>query len=161
MASGFLKRGMNYLGLIDDEDGAPMPMDHPDSSLVSDGWSEEEGPSPAMRADTVQPHALEPTSTVSLLTPGRMRTSAELSPHVYTVAPTEFADARQIADHVMAGQPVVINLQTASRELKRRMIDFCSGVTYSLGGGMERIAGNIFLIMPSDVELSADERKWA
>ena len=114
-----------------------------------------------MAVKTVQPAAFEPSSTVSLLTPGQMRASAELSPHVYTIAPTEFADAREVADRVMAGQPVILNLQTTNRELKRRMIDFCSGVTYSLGGGMERIAGNILLITPSDVELSADERMWA
>jgi cell division inhibitor SepF len=59
--------------------------------------------------------------------------STELSPHVQAVAPTEFSDARLIADSVMASQPVIVNLQTASRELKRRMIDFCSGVTYAIG----------------------------
>jgi cell division inhibitor SepF len=73
----------------------------------------------------------------------------------------EFGDARQIADSVMTGQPVIVNLQAATRELKRRMIDFCSGVTYALGGSMERIANNVFLITPSDVELSADERRRA
>ncbi len=64
----------------------------------------------------------------------------------YAVTPTGFADAKQIADGIMAGQPVIVNLQTANRELKRRIIDFCSGVVCGLGGGMERIASNVFLI---------------
>ena len=152
MASGFLKRGMNYLGLTDDgydEDEVSIPEEHLDS--------------PPNLVRTVYPHeqcTLSPT--VSPTIPRIMRaTSTELSPHVRAVAPTEFADARQIADSVMASQPVIVNLETASRELKRRMIDFCSGVTYALGGGMERIANNVLLITPSDVELSADERQRA
>ena len=151
MASGFLKRGMNYLGLTDDgydEDEVSIPEEHLDS--------------PPKSVRTVYPVERERSPTVSLITPRIMRaTSTELSPHVRAVAPTEFADARQIADSVMASQPVIVNLETASRELKRRMIDFCSGVTYALGGGMERIANNVLLITPSDVELSADERQRA
>ena len=160
MASGILRRALDYLGLVDD-DRAFTPADDPGSPLVSDEGSGEEGPLPTMSVQTVQPAAFDPSATVSLFTPRRMRATAELSPDVYTVAPIEFADAREVADRVMAGQPVILNLQTTNRELKRRMIDFCSGVTYSLGGDMERIAANIFLMTPSDLELSADERQWA
>jgi cell division inhibitor SepF len=161
MASGFLKRGVSYLGLIDDgydEDGVPIPEENLESPLTSYELSDEEGLLPTRSVQTVNPVKREGNSTVSLITPLMMRAkSTELSPHVQTVAPNEFADARQIADGVMASRPVIVNLQTASRELKRRMIDFCSGVTYALGGGMERIANSVFLITPSDVERSADE----
>jgi len=178
MASGFLKRGMSYFGLIDEgyeEDDLPLPDAHPESPLaVEDPWDQDRtssvtlvetvdpvGPvGPVDAADPVDPVDRDRSSTVSLFTPRVKRVkSAELSPQVHSVAPEEFADARFIADSVMAGQPVIVNLQTASRELKRRMIDFCSGVTYGLGGGMERVAANVFLITPSDVELSAEERK--
>jgi len=159
MAGGFLKRGMNYLRLIDDgyeEYGAPRPEEHLDSPVTSRELL------PTRLVQPVDPVEREQSSTVTLITPRMMRArSTELNPHIHSVAPTEFADARQIADSVMASQPVIVNLQTASHELKRRMIDFCSGVTYALGGGMERVANNVFLITPSDVELSADERQRA
>jgi cell division inhibitor SepF len=159
MASGFLKRGMNYLGLIDDgydEYGVPRPEDHLDPPLTPRELL------PTRLVQPVDPVEREQSSTVTPITPRMMRArSTELNPHIYSVAPTEFADARQIADSVMASSPVIVNLQTASRELKRRMIDFCSGVTYALGGGMERVVNNVFLITPSDVELSADERQRA
>jgi cell division inhibitor SepF len=151
---------MSYLGLIDDEYGGPTPEEHLDSPLTSEELGYEEELQPTRLVQTVNPVEREQSSTVSLITPRVMRArSTELSPHVQSVTPTEFGDARQIADSVMASQPVIVNLQTASRELKRRMIDFCSGVVYALGGGMERVANNVFLITPSDVELSADERK--
>jgi SepF-like predicted cell division protein (DUF552 family) len=161
MANGFLKRGMSYLGLIEDGFdgcGEPMPDGYLDPTLSFDVRGEE-GLVPTTLVDPVEPGQ---NTNVSLMTPHVMRArSTELSPHVRTVAPTEFADARWIADYLMASQPVIVNLQTANRELKRRVIDFCSGVTYALGGGMERVAKNVFLVTPSDVELSAVERERA
>jgi cell division inhibitor SepF len=38
------------------------------------------------------------------------------------------------------------------------MIDFCSGLTYALGGSMEKVAEQVFLITPSNVEVTAEER---
>jgi cell division inhibitor SepF len=54
---------------------------------------------------------------------------------------------------------VIVNLQVADRELARRMIDFCSGVTYALGGAMDKVADQVFLLTPSNVEVSADEKR--
>jgi FtsZ-interacting cell division protein YlmF len=165
MANGFLKRGMSYLGLIDDgydDGGQAIPDDHLDSPRTADELGDEDGLVPTRSVQPVNPAEGERSSNVTLIAPRVVRArSTELSPHVQAVAPTEFADARQIADYVMASQPVIVNLQTASRELKRRMIDFCSGVTYALGGGMERVAKSVFLFTPSDVELSAVERERA
>ena len=161
MAGGFLKRPMTYLGLNDGyvEDEVPLREQHLDSLLSTHESHDEEEVLPTR---SVQPLKQEGSSTVSQITPRVMGAkSTELSPHVQAVVPAEFSDARLIADSVMASQPVIVNLQTASRELKRRMIDFCSGVTYALGGGMERVADGLFVITPSDVELSADDRQRA
>ncbi len=54
--------------------------------------------------------------------------------------------------------PVILNLQTADHELSKRMIDFCSGLTYALDGGMQRIAEKMFLLTPRNVEVSAEEK---
>jgi cell division inhibitor SepF len=53
---------------------------------------------------------------------------------------------------------VIVNLQLSDNELGRRMIDFCSGLTYALGGSMERVADHVFLLTPSNVEVTAEER---
>jgi cell division inhibitor SepF len=47
----------------------------------------------------------------------------------------------------------------ADRDLQRRMIDFCSGVTYALGGAMEKAADQVFLLTPTNVEVSAEEKR--
>ena len=82
-----------------------------------------------------------------------------LAAKVHVAAPSEFADAQEIADRFRSGQPVIVNLGNAYRELAHRMIDFCSGVAYALGGSMDKVADKVFLMTPSNVELSAEEKR--
>ncbi len=77
---------------------------------------------------------------------------------VHLVIPRNFNDAQQVADQFKRSVPVILNLQTTDHELSKRMIDFCSGLTYALEGGMQRIAEKIFLLTPRNVEVSAEER---
>ena len=57
---------------------------------------------------------------------------------VHLVIPRNFNDAQQVADQFKRQVPVILNLQTADHELSKRMIDFCSGLTYALDGGTQR-----------------------
>jgi len=77
---------------------------------------------------------------------------------VHLVIPRNFNDAQQVADQFKRKVPVILNLQTTDHELSKRMIDFSSGLTYALDGGMQRIAEKIFLLTPRNVEVSAEEK---
>jgi cell division inhibitor SepF len=77
---------------------------------------------------------------------------------VHLVIPRNFNDAQQVADQFKRKVPVILNLQATDHELSKRMIDFSSGLTYALDGGMQRIAEKIFLLTPRNVEVSAEER---
>jgi cell division inhibitor SepF len=77
---------------------------------------------------------------------------------VHLVIPTSFNDAQQIADQFKDSIPVILNLQGTDTELSKRLIDFASGLTYALDGGMQRIADKVFLLTPRNVEVSAEER---
>jgi cell division inhibitor SepF len=77
---------------------------------------------------------------------------------VHLILPRSFNDAQQLADRFKDGVPVILNLQSADAELSKRLIDFASGLTYALDGGMQRIADKVFLLTPRDVELSAEDR---
>ena len=72
--------------------------------------------------------------------------------------PKNFNDAQQIADKFKDSIPVILNLQGADTDLSKRLIDFASGLTYALDGGMQRIADKVFLLTPRNVEVSAEER---
>ena len=77
---------------------------------------------------------------------------------VHLVIPKSFNDAQQIADQFKGAIPVILNLQGSDTDLSKRLIDFASGLTYALDGGMQRIADKVFLLTPRNVEVSAEER---
>jgi cell division inhibitor SepF len=112
-----------------------------------DDWTDSE---PAARATVVQ-HATS-----------RRRPHLEAVPNpparVHLVIPRSFNDAQQIADKFKEGVPVILNLQSTDQELSKRLIDFASGLTYALNGGMQRVADKVFLLTPRNVEVSAEER---
>lgn len=77
---------------------------------------------------------------------------------VHLVVPKSFNDVQQVADKFKASVPVIVNLQNAEMDLAKRLIDFTSGLTYALNGGMQRVADKVFLLTPRNVEVSAEER---
>jgi cell division inhibitor SepF len=77
---------------------------------------------------------------------------------VHFVAPKNFNDVQDVADKFKDTIPVILNLQGADTDLSKRLIDFASGLTYALDGGMQRVADKVFLLTPQNVEVSAEER---
>jgi cell division inhibitor SepF len=77
---------------------------------------------------------------------------------VHLVIPKSFNDAQQVADRFKDEVPVILNLQGTETDLSKRLIDFASGLTYALDGGMQRIADKVFMLTPRNVEISAEER---
>ncbi len=175
MAS-FVRRAMVYLGLYDDEEyddydqyeepappvggrGAPRSFaPAPVSSVQSfPAPAEEQAPSAIRALPREDPQAATAMAAsrgavVRPIVPSR-------GARVHVVAPERFGDAQEIGDRLKVDQPVIVNLQVADRELARRMIDFCSGVTYALGGSMDKVAEQVFLLTPSNVEVSPEERQ--
>jgi cell division inhibitor SepF len=90
--------------------------------------------------------------------PRRLEAAPSPSVRVHLVVPRSFNDAQQIADKFKDAIPVILNLQTTDQELSKRLIDFASGLTYALNGGMQRVADKVFLLTPRNVEVSAEER---
>ena len=74
---------------------------------------------------------------------------------MHLVIPKSFNDAQDVADKFKDSIPVIINLQGSETDLSKRLIDFASGLTYALDGGMQRIADKVFLLTPRNVEVSA------
>ncbi|WEO94707.1 cell division protein SepF [Streptomyces sp. FXJ1.172] len=65
-----------------------------------------------------------------------------------------FADAREVAETVMAGAPVLLDLSGAETEVAKRVLDFSTGVVFGLGSGMHRVDRNVFLLTPPGTEVS-------
>ena len=94
--------------------------------------------------------------TTTVLKPVAARSNGDVRVHL--VVPKSFNDAQQIADKFKDSIPVILNLQSSDTDLSKRLIDFASGLTYALDGGMQRIADKVFMLTPRNVEISAEER---
>ncbi|MBQ4065583.1 MAG: cell division protein SepF [Clostridia bacterium] len=67
------------------------------------------------------------------------------------------ATAQKIADHLLSDRTVVLNLESTNKESARRLIDFLSGVAYSIDGYIQRVANNTFVIVPKNVDVSGEQ----
>jgi cell division inhibitor SepF len=115
-----------------------------------DDWTESEADQPTHRVAAVRAPR-----------PGRPQIEVVPNPssvRVHLVLPRSFNDAQQIADRFKQSIPVILNLQGTDTELSKRLIDFASGLTYALNGGMQRVADKVFLLTPRNVEVSAEQR---
>jgi cell division inhibitor SepF len=154
---------MVYLGLVDDdyeeydayEDAQPVaPV-----RQVRGPYAPE--PSESRGGVRTLPREPDPSSGVSIQPrPAVVRAMTPVqSAKVHIVNPGSFNDAKEIGDRLKDNQPVIINLQDVERDLRYRIVDFCSGAAYVLGAHLEKAADKVLLLTPTNVEVSADEKR--
>jgi cell division inhibitor SepF len=167
MAQKFMHKAMVYLGLVDmdeDDDYDDELDDTAGTRGRQPAYADAPPPAPEFApTSTVRPlpreEARDVPTTIATRTAVVRPLVTSKAPKVNVVAPVRFGDAQEIGDFVKSGSPVIVNLQASERDLARRMIDFCSGITYALAGSMEKVAEQVFLLTPSNVEVSAEERQ--
>ncbi|MBE7020628.1 MAG: cell division protein SepF [Ruminococcaceae bacterium] len=86
-----------------------------------------------------------------------IHTTTQLKVVVYT--PNSFENAKEIADHLKAKKPVVINLENVETPVARRIVDFLTGSVYAVDGSIQKIAERIFLIAPYNVGIMGGDVK--
>ncbi len=173
---GMWQKTMVYLGLKDDDEG--YEYDYDELDLAEEEFveaapavaierpvkprrepsSRREPPAPApVTRVTPRVRAVplgDPEPTVTPL----IRPLPSSAARVHVVEPQGFNDAQEVGDRLKSDQPVIINLQGLGRDLQRRLIDFSSGLTYAIGGSMARVSDQVFLLTPSNVEVSQEEK---
>jgi cell division inhibitor SepF len=75
---------------------------------------------------------------------------------VVLVKPERFEDASGIADHLNAKRTIVLNLESANKDVTRRLIDFLSGVAYANNGQIKKVANSTYIITPYNVGIMGD-----
>lgn len=166
--AGGMRRIMEHLGLVDPpeyEDGyaygheaeAPAPQMPSSARLrpVDDGMG------------TIRPMPRDPsageahgggTSVTPIPRPVRPVQQAK-EQRVHIVKPQEFSAGQEIGDRIKQGAPVVVSVVDTDPIVGRRIIDFCSACVYMVDGRMQRVAKSVFLLTPSNVEISDSEKR--
>ena len=75
---------------------------------------------------------------------------------VVLVKPERYEDVTSIADHLNDGKTVVLNLESADRDVSRRIVDFLSGAAYANHGNMRKVSKGTFLIVPNGVDMMGE-----
>ncbi len=78
---------------------------------------------------------------------------AQAGYRIATVRPQSFTDAKVIGEYFRDGIPVIMNLADLEEADAKRIVDFASGLIFSLRGGIERVASRVFLLSPQGTEL--------
>ena len=79
-----------------------------------------------------------------------------VSMEVCVIKPTSVEDAREITETLLSGRTVILNLEGLDLEVAQRIIDFTSGATYAISGNLQKISNYIFLVTPTNVDISGD-----
>jgi len=167
------RTAMVWLGLVDDDE-----YDAQEDEYYLGEEYEEPAREPAKEPARVAPaaRAAQPESSQVTVFRGRnvrdddeqpvaaaarssaVKTIPMPTTRVHVMDPRGFNDAQEVGDRLKANQPVILNLQGLPRELQRRLIDFSSGLAYAVAGNMQRVANQVFLLTPSNVEVSQEEK---
>lgn len=161
---GFMRKFKDFMGVpedeyMDDEEDLDYDKDFDDDLDEEDvtGFgtqSRRSAPAPA----PVPP----PAPSFSIPVPEPEPVSKVVSIHsnsqyqVVVVKPERFEDASGIADHLIAKRAVLLNLEAATPDLKRRLVDFLSGVAYTNGGQIKPVANSTYIITPCNVNVMGE-----
>jgi cell division inhibitor SepF len=168
------RTAMVWLGLVDDDeyDGedeqyyledeyddatevAPVPQSA--RAAAPRAAVNETSPVTVFRGRHARAEADAPVATVPR--PSAVKAIPMPTARVHVMDPRGFNDAQEVGDRLKNGQPVILNLQGVDRDLQRRLIDFASGLAYALSGTMSKAADQVFLLTPSNAEITDEEKE--
>lgn len=147
---GFFKKTLSFFGLADEED---IEVETETGNILP-GRREMGGI--RQRSNNTGISKRTSRKKVSLISSVREGKKAK----VFIAEPKEFEETQGIADNFKNDIPIIINLQRVDQDISKRIIDFCSGLTYALEGDIKKVADRVFLITPSNIEVRSGENKF-
>jgi cell division inhibitor SepF len=150
---GFMNKFKGFMGIpedeyMDDEEDLDYDKDFDDDEEESDlsGSGRRSSASSFSTPETSDSTVREPSASNKVVS---IHSSSQYQ--VVVVKPERFEDASAIADHLIAKRAVILNLEAATPDLKRRLVDFLSGVAYTNGGQIKPVANSTYIITPCNV----------
>nr|WP_072514242.1 cell division protein SepF [Ndongobacter massiliensis] len=137
---GFMDKLKNMIGIEDEYYDEDDYYGHPEESENAAGTEQ------APTYTSTEPTRSSRSNVVSMATAsGKMKISIQ--------EPLTYEDGPQILDDIMAGKTVVLNIEMLEVDKKRQIFDFVSGGIYALGGSLQKVTKDIFVIVPKGVQI--------
>ena len=160
---GFMNKFKGFMGIPEDEYEDDEDLDYDrdfedpeeeDEDVTSFGTGSVRRPAPSVSVPSVSSFTLpdpEPAPQKKVVS---IHGSSQYQ--VVVVKPERFEDASGIADHLIAKRAVLLNLEAVTPDLKRRLVDFLSGVAYTNGGQIKPVANSTYIITPCNVNVMGE-----
>ncbi|MCL5070312.1 MAG: cell division protein SepF [Actinobacteria bacterium] len=167
--SRFFKRTLSFLGLAEEDNPDIEGNDYSqkDIHLAKDDYDDYQDETREKEEPRMGSSFYKNESSRRNL--GSLRTSRKLlslenlkeskKSRVAVAEPHEFEEVQMIGDDFKENVPVIINLQNTNQDLSKRIIDFCSGLAYALGGSIKKVADRVFLITPQNTIVTSNEKE--
>lgn len=161
---GVLDKFLDIMKLSDDEDYEDDFFDEEDDF---DDYEEEKSKKSFFKKDKkydlddednddfVEPKTKSSARSTGKVTPMRQPVRKS-NMEVCVIKPTNVDDAREITETLLGGSTVILNLEGLDLEVAQRIIDFTSGATFAINGNLQKISNFIFLVTPTNVDISGD-----
>ena len=160
---GVLDKFLDVMKLSDDDD------DYDDDDFFDDEFDDDEGyeekPKRGLfkkeKPSYDEEEEYEPkkkSRSNTKVTPMRQPAQKRNAPamEVCVIKPNNVDDTREITETLLSGRTVILNMEGLDLEIAQRIIDFTSGATFAIDGNLQKISNFIFLVTPSNVDISGD-----
>ena len=160
--AGVFRKTMVYLGLVehaDDEYDDLMDEELEPTGQVRRLGADE--PVPVRRypeGRTESRGALAVETRARAVEETRVEAPASPEYRITTFVPAKYNDAKEIGEHFRQSTPVIMNLTEMDDDSAKRLVDFAAGLTFGLHGSLEKVTNKVFLLSPSNVTVSAEDK---
>ncbi|MDQ1712451.1 MAG: cell division inhibitor SepF [Frankiaceae bacterium] len=157
--AGVLRKTMVYLGLVeqaDDEYDDVFEDDLEPTGQVRRLAADE--PVPVRRYPAPESRGALAVDTDRRTRPVETRLDEGPAYRITTFVPAKYNDAKEIGEHFRQSVPVIMNLTEMDDDSAKRLVDFAAGLTFGLRGSLEKVTNKVFLLSPSNVTVSAEDK---
>jgi cell division inhibitor SepF len=161
--AGVLRKTMVYLGLVEqaDDEYEDLPFEEEESTGQVRRLGADEAV-PVRRYNASETTRVESRGALAVETrtrPVEQPVAPETpSYRITTFVPAKYNDAKEIGEHFRSNVPVIMNLTEMDDDSAKRLVDFAAGLTFGLHGSLEKVTNKVFLLSPSNVTVSAEDK---
>lgn len=143
-----LKETFSNFFMLDDEEGSQDQAVKQKEPRLATGQSRQPG------GASSTPQEEDKSGGLSLVS---MNKNQSQKLRIKVVEPRLYSEVKEIADLVLTNQSVILNFRRMDKDQAKKVIDFMMGVTYAIGGDIQRVGDQIFLATPANIEIDAND----
>lgn len=154
MGDGFFYKLKTLIGIEEIEEEDQPEAVHTSSAPLERKPMDPRGSYMSARSDLKEAKEIKDTRVLPMQNKSTPQNTAQFK--MVVIEPKSFDECPKLVDNLKAKKPVIINLEKVETDSARKIFDFLSGATYALNGNVQKVANNIFIFAPENVDVTAN-----